>query len=223
MIDWLLAPLSGSQVHHVGESIAWHARCMVAAWGVLVPLGILIARFWKVWPGQQWPKELDNKIWWHSHRFGQTIAVFIMTIGAYLAWQSGGHPGVNASAANIHAYIGWLLVLLGWLQIVGGLLRGTKGGPTEPSMRGDHFDMTPRRRAFELVHKALGWTSLIFAFFTIIIGLIMVDAPRWMPLCLMAWWVLLAGLAWRWHKQGKCIDTYQAIWGPQVSSSRMTQ
>lgn len=40
---------------------------MVVAWGVLLPLGILIARFFKVTPRQRWPAELDNKFWWYSH------------------------------------------------------------------------------------------------------------------------------------------------------------
>jgi Eukaryotic cytochrome b561 len=222
MIDWLLAPLSGSSTHHIAQALAWHGRCMVLAWGVLVPAGILIARFWKIWPGQKWPQELDNKVWWNIHRFGQTIALVIMTAGAYLAWQADGHLGINKNAANIHAMVGWLLVSIGWLQVLGGLLRGTKGGPTEPNPRGDHYDMTKRRRIFETAHKTLGWASLVFAVFAITVGLVMVDAPRWMLLLIIAWWLALAGLAWRWQKQGKCINTYHAIWGPTITSNRFT-
>ena len=47
-------------------------------------------------------------------------------------------------------------------------------------------------------------------------GLLLADAPRWMPLALGLWWLSLLGLAWQWQKQGRCIDTYQAIWGPDA-------
>jgi len=37
LVDWLLTPLSGSALHHVEPWVAWHARAMALAWGV-VPL-----------------------------------------------------------------------------------------------------------------------------------------------------------------------------------------
>jgi hypothetical protein len=46
------------------------------------------------------------------------------------------------------------------------------------------------------------------------LGLHVADAPRWMALALLAWWLLLAALAAHWQRTGRCIDTYQAIWGP---------
>ena len=211
MIDWLLSPLSGLPTHDIAPLIAWHARAMVLAWGVIFPVAILLARYWKIWPGQRWPQELDHKLWWHAHKYGQTFAVALMTLGVYLAWRARGaqwSPGLM-----IHASLGWFLVLLGWMQLLGGWLRGSKGGPREPSMRGDHFDMTPRRRAFEWTHKLLGWLALSLAVLTVMLGLWLVDAPRWMLLSLTVWWAALVALAWRWQLQAKCIDTYQAIWG----------
>jgi hypothetical protein len=83
--------------------------------------------------------------------------------------------------------------------------------------RGDHFDMTARRRVFEWTHKILGWLSLGLACLTIALGLNLVDAPRWMLLSLLAWWVMLLVIGWRWQRQGRCIDTYQAIWGVDPS------
>ncbi|MEN9629798.1 MAG: hypothetical protein RJA10_3026, partial [Pseudomonadota bacterium] len=46
------------------------------------------------------------------------------------------------------------------------------------------------------------------------LGLQVADAPRWMVLALAGWWLLLAVVACRLQQQGRCIDTYQAIWGP---------
>ena len=68
MIDWLLAPIDPARGHEVAAAVAWHGRLMVLAWGLLFPLGIFAARFFKVTPGQDWPARLDNKAWWHGHR-----------------------------------------------------------------------------------------------------------------------------------------------------------
>jgi hypothetical protein len=80
--------------------------------------------------------------------------------------------------------------------------------------RGDHYDMTPHRLHFERVHKGLGWLSVLAALAVLGLGLQVADAPRWMAGLLAVWWLLLAVLAWQWQRQGRCIDTYQAIWGP---------
>lgn len=37
---------------------------MVLAWVILLPLGVLIARFFKITPHQSWPASPDNKFWW---------------------------------------------------------------------------------------------------------------------------------------------------------------
>ena len=62
MWDWLLGPIDPSRAHEVGTLISWHARTMVLAWGILAPLAVMIARFFKVLPSQNWPGELDNPI-----------------------------------------------------------------------------------------------------------------------------------------------------------------
>jgi Eukaryotic cytochrome b561 len=210
MIDWLLSPISGAPGHTIAPVLAWHARSMVLAWGVLVPAAILVARYWKIWPGQQWPLELDNKNWWNLHRLLHSIALLLITAGAILALQ---HRGASSFSVSLHTLLGWSLVALAWFQVFGGILRGSKGGPTEPGLRGDHFDMSRRRQRFERIHKSLGWLSLPLAIATIVLGLITTDAPRWMPFVLVGWWAALGGLAWRWQKEHRCIDTYQAIWG----------
>jgi hypothetical protein len=222
MSTWLYAPISGATTHELAGLLAWHGRLMVLAWGVLIPVGVLVARYFKIWPGQRWPAQLDHPGWWHSHRACQWSAVCLMTLATALAWQSA-QPAASLAGAlqlnlpRLHTQLGWGLLCAAWLQIVAGFARGSKGGPTAATMRGDHFDMTPRRRLFEHLHKSLGWASLLVACATMLIGLVLVDAPRWMPLLLLLWWVMLAALSWRWQRQARCIDTYQAIWGPDPS------
>jgi Eukaryotic cytochrome b561 len=211
MWDWLMTPLSGSATHTIDAWTYWHARCMVAAWGVLLPVGALAARYFKVLPRQRWPQRLDHKGWWTVHQLTQWSGIALMLVGLALAWGqgSGAHP-----LAALHAWAGWAVAAVGGLQFIGCATRGSKGGPSEASLRGDHYDMSLRRRAFERLHKTLGWLSLLAAMGVISLGLVVADAPRWMPLALAAWWLLLAAAALRWQRQGRCIDTYQAIWGP---------
>ena len=213
MLDWLTTPLSGATTHVIETAVAWHARLMVLAWGVLLPLGALAARFFKVLPGQDWPRVLDAKPWWHAHRLLQWSGVALMTLALALVLARHGAPG-QAPTAVAHVWLGWLLAAAAWLQVAAGHARGSKGGPTAAGLRGDHYDMTPRRVRFERLHKGLGWAALAGARACIGLGLLAGDAPRWMPLGLALWWALLGTAFVRLQRAGRCIDTYQAIWGP---------
>lgn len=213
-IDWLARPWDGAVDHHIAPWMAWHGRAMVLSWAILVPTGLLAARYFKIWPGQHWPAELDDQHWWIAHRVLLSVAIILSTFGLWFAWAN---AGSGSAIARVHGVLGWLVMALGWIQIAGGLLRGSKGGPTDPSaigLAGDHYLMTRRRCLFERVHKSLGWLALTLTLVTIPSGLILADAPRWMWLAIGIWWLLLALLALRFQAAGRCIDTYQAIWGP---------
>ena len=210
--DWLSTPISGSSIHALEPWVYWHARLMVLSWGILLPCGVLLARYFKVMPSQNWPAVLDNKWWWHGHRTLQWTGMVLASLGIYFIWGKSS----QGPLAHVHGALGWLVMLLGWGQLLGGLLRGSKGGPTALQLRGDHYDMTPHRIWFERSHKWLGWVCVLAAIGVIFAGLLLADAPRWMPLALVLWWLSLMGLAWQWQKQGRCIDTYQAIWGPDA-------
>jgi hypothetical protein len=211
MLEWLHSPLSGAGTHDIAPWAAWHARCMVLGWAVLLPLGALAARFFKVTPQQDWPRQLDNRAWWHAHRGLQWGGVLAMSVGAWLAWNQGAGA---SNAARWHAWAGWGLVTAGWAQASASVLRGSKGGPGEPSLRGDHYDMTRWRLGFERLHKGLGWLALVGAIAVVVLGLVLADAPRWMLLILCVWWLALGYAFTALQRRGRCIDTYQAIWGP---------
>jgi len=211
LLSWLAAPLSGSATHEIAELTSCHARLMVLAGGVLLPLGAAIARFYKVTPHQDWPNRLDNKMWWNTHRWMQGAAVMFMTVGLVLALDAGRS---QSTAAAVHRWCGWLLCISGWLQVLAGLWRGSKGGPTDKQLHGDHYEMSPRRRWFERLHKGLGWLAIAVAIPTIAIGLVVSDAPRWMAVVLTLWWLVLGAACMRLQAMGRCMDTYQAIWGP---------
>ena len=193
----------------VSPEVAWHARLMVLSWAVLIPIGVLWARFWKIAPGQDFPRALDDKRWWNGHRWLQSLAVVLSTVAVFLVWKSG--PLSDSTA--VHRYLGWSVFIAGLWQFFHALARGTKGGPTDIALRGDHFDMTRWRIAFERIHKSLGWLALIVAVATVVTGLIASDAPRWMFVGIGAWWIALLLVFVRWQRAGHAVDTYQAIWG----------
>jgi hypothetical protein len=205
--------------HHISATYAWHGRLMVLAWTILLPLGILIARYFKVTRRQAWPQQLDNKLWWHSHITLQVSGIACMSIGLGIVWIK---TGSTAFANSLHATLGWLVVVLGWLQLIGGYLRGSKGGPRQTNggldmsqiERGDHYDMTRRRVIFEWMHKLGGYGALLLSVLVTGLGLRQVAAPYWMWLVIALWWAILLIAALRLQRAGRCIDTYQAIWGP---------
>lgn len=213
LAELLMSPIDASRPHQVDTLMAWHGRVMVLAWGIIVPLGVLAARYFKILPWQRWPKVLDNPTWWHIHRFGQAVAILLTLIGLWLILWSG-----HAASAPLHRSFGYLLAVLGVAQGLSGLLRGTKGGPTAPapdgSLHGDHFDMTPRRLVFERWHKALGHGLLILAIGTVLTGLWAANAPVWMWAVMLLWWLALAVIAVLLEWRVGSYDTYQAIWGP---------
>ena len=212
-LRWWLSPLSGASSHTLDTAVIWHARFMVLAWAVLLPLGAIAARYFKVTPRQDWPRQVDNRAWWHAHRSFQYLGVALMLAGAALAWKVGTQ---SSRVALWHGYFGWSVVTLGVLQILSAWARGSKGGPTEPQLRGDHYDMTRHRLWFEALHKGAGWLAVVLAIVTVTLGLIAADAPRWMPFTLALWWLGLLALGWHLERAGRCIDTYQAIWGPDM-------
>lgn len=213
---WWLSPLSGANSHQLDMWVLWHARLMVLAWAVLLPLGAVAARYFKVTPQQDWPRHVDNRAWWHGHRALQYGGVVIMLVGTAIVWNARTESDAPPSIALWHGYLGWTVVALGALQILSAWFRGSKGGPTDVQLRGDHYDMTHHRLWFEAVHKSGGWLSVVLAVVTIALGLAAADAPRWMPLALVLWWTGLLAASFYLERTGHCIDTYQAIWGPDI-------
>jgi len=215
MLDWLLAPIDPSRAHDVAAMVSWHGRTMTLAWGGLVPLGILAARFFKRLPRQEKEKTVENLVWWKLHQSAQYSALALTAIGVALILASREPVASLTLRVMLHHWLGWAIVTLAALQLVSGLLRGTKGGPTDQkgNLRGDHYDMTPRRILFEWVHKGVGYSVLFLAAVTILTGLWQANAPNWMWASVLGWWGLLLLLAVLLTRRGMVLDTYHAIWG----------
>ncbi|MGI9505678.1 MAG: cytochrome b561 domain-containing protein [Geminicoccaceae bacterium] len=200
-----------------------HGFLMAVAWLVLLPIGVLIARFFKVTKTQDWPNELDNQFWWRSHRWLNYSGIGMATLGILVVWTT--LDGLQFS--TWHGRLGLATFALGWLQVISAWLRGTTGGPKEKgadpddprTWRGDHFDMTLRRRLFEGWHKHLGYLALMLAVPTAWLGLHLLAMPVWLKAAPWIAGLIFVLLYARFAREGRWIDTHEAIWGPDMSPS----
>ena len=142
------------------------------------------------------------------------IGAPLVFAAVWLIWSSLG----DSYAAWIHRVFGWGLVSICAMQLLAGWLRGSKGGPTEivtnGSVHGDHYDMTPRRLAFEYFHKSLGYFAILLGWSTSFLGMWIVNGPTWMFVVLTIWFVVFIVLFTVLQKRGLALGTYQAIWSP---------
>lgn len=214
-MDWLFMPIDGSGHPEFSNLVYWHGRLMVLAWVVLFPIGILAARFFKILPRQDWPRELDNKTWWRTHLSTQYGGGLTLLLGLALILLAPENQGVSSL---VHTTFGWMVVLMAAVQFASGWLRGTTGGPTkrapDGSTCGDHYNMTRRRKAFEAIHKSVGLLAIVIAAAAVLSGLHFVGSPIGMIVAIIIWWIILALLFAALQKRGFQRDTYQAIWGP---------
>lgn len=194
-----------------------HAGLMLTAWCLLIPVGVLIARYFKVTRQQDFPAELDNNFWWNWHRGLQYLGVALSTLGF------GAMVALNGfGLETLHSKIGIVIVMLGWCQLLSAWTRGSKGGPTDTQMRGDHFDMTPRRHAFEIFHKSSGWAAVLGAIAAAATGIELGGLSIYWHVGLAVLTLGYLVTARHFHAQHRHVTTYLAIWGksgPEISAA----
>jgi hypothetical protein len=166
IVEWLVAPLSGALQRENPPYFVAHALLTTFALGFLMPMGIVLARYFKITKKQDWPRQLDSKFWWQSHLFFSYTAMCCLLIGIVLLW-----PWLKGFDLRdlrqlsllrlVHVIVGWALVFLSIFIVITGWLRGTKGGPTDKQMRGDHYDLSPRRLWFEATHKKASYFAFV--------------------------------------------------------------
>lgn len=198
----------------------YHAILMFTVWMVLVPLCITIIRYGKPKPTE---KGVQTKIgpwepewWWFNvHKFGLFLAVFLSLGGVAVALVVSG--GISGS---VHSVFGILTVVMGCLQVVSALMRGTHGGkyynkadPNDPATwHGDHYSRTTRRRLFEAYHKTTGYFTALFAVGAVGSGLMQYPMPVLfaimvsLPFVFLAAWIVMEFLERRY-------DGYRAVHG----------
>ena len=208
----------------LGETINihwdYHAIVMVLIWIVLVPVCIVTIRYGKPKPkpkGIRVAVSLTNLVWWwfSVHKYGLYLAVGLSLVALAVALVvSTGFSG------SLHSMFGLTTITLGCLQVISGLLRGKHGGryyhtadPDDPdTWRGDHYDMTPRRRSFEAYHKTAGYFAGIFAVGAVASGLMQFPMPLLTGFIFIVGLVIL-GLSIVFEYKGLRYDGYRAAHG----------
>jgi hypothetical protein len=218
IVEWLVAPLSGALQRENPPYFVAHALLTTFALGFLMPMGIVLARYFKITKKQDWPRQLDSKFWWQSHLFFSYTAMCCLLIGIVLLW-----PWLKGFDLRdlrqlsllrlVHVIVGWALVFLSIFIVITGWLRGTKGGPTDKQMRGDHYDLSPRRLWFEATHKKASYFAFVLMVVALAGGLYAAGSPRWMLIALVFSWLVWALVAAKLELSGRQIPTYQATWG----------
>jgi len=158
-LDWLRAPLHTGPLDDVNPVDFWHGVLMGTAGAVLVPVAVLAARYWKIVPGQDWPRIINHRGWQRVHGLCGVAAVLCLVAGVAMAFQG---MSLASHLAHPHAWMGWGVMAVLLLLVVNIALRGSIGGPGRHQPRtlvhlhdvpGDHYDMTRRRRIFDQSEK----------------------------------------------------------------------
>ena len=196
----------------------WHGALMAVAWLLLIPADALVARFYKVRPTQDFPRKLDDRFWWDTHRLLQSFGAGLSVLGVWWAYDALGKVDWQVG----HVQLGIVALTLMAAQMLSPLLRGSKGGPTDEfadpadplTWRGDHYDMTLRRRLFEAWHKHFGYVAMAVAAAAVWTGIEMAGLAGWWKAGVVMAVAVFAGLFVRLTRQHRRVDTWLAIWGP---------
>eukprot|EP00892_Ulva_mutabilis_P010891 jgi/Ulvmu1/8174/UM040_0071.1 len=126
-----------------------HAILMILGWGLLLPLGVMLANTLRTL----------GPIWFQLHRLIQVIGLAIATGGVILALVKFD----SLEDDHKHRRLGLTVMILGWLQPLNALIR-----PHPPK---DDERKSALRWGWEILHKGVGYLTLILAIVTIFWGL----------------------------------------------------
>lgn len=130
-----------------------HGTLMMIGWGLLLPCGVLIAKFFKHRP---------NGLWFKIHRPLQIFGLIVALTGWIIALTSFNVFGDKGYTNYYHGIMGCTVMSLGLCQPINAFLR-----PHAPEA-GD--DKPLKRLAWEILHKTFGWGAVLLAVATIGIG-----------------------------------------------------
>lgn len=155
-----------------------HGILMIIGWGLLLPSGILIAKFGKHRP---------NAWWFKMHQILQPIGLLIALVGWAIALANfttlGSGPGLPFS----HALIGSASMGISISQSISGILRPKKEKDGEEKSKG--------RRIWEYSHRFLGWAALILSIVSCGIGTTLLPGADTQKRFQIAYGIIICGVA----------------------------
>jgi hypothetical protein len=164
-----------------GEDIPWqitHGSIMLLSWGILLPLGVLSAKFLK--------RTKANGIWFKYHRSLQITGLILSIVGVSIAIAKFNVFKAGSGRSFLHGIIGSFVMFLGILQPVNAFFRPHPAAIDEE---------TPYwRRMWEIVHKGSGWTAIGLACINILIGTRLPSQTSAMMTFLVLYLIVLASI-----------------------------
>jgi len=139
-----------------------HGSCMITGWGLLLPNGMLVARYFKLHPE-------SGAAWFKFHRICQPLGLVVSTIGWIIALASF-DVFQDRDTRFVHGLVGSLVMALGWLQPLNAYFR-----PHVPSS--PDTPKTTKRIIWEHYHRGAGWFCFFMALFTVFLGTTMIPLP----------------------------------------------
>uniref|UniRef100_A0A6U3CPA2 Cytochrome b561 domain-containing protein n=1 Tax=Entomoneis paludosa TaxID=265537 RepID=A0A6U3CPA2_9STRA len=135
---------------------AWlqiHILCMMLSMGILIPVGVLIPLAFRLTLFKR------NDAWFRYHRILQTIGLLLLLTGVCAAFQ-----GSSATSfSETHHKLGLTIFILALSQPINAVLRPHKPENGEsPSLK---------RRAWEVLHKGVGYSTVVLAWVNIFLGI----------------------------------------------------
>lgn len=134
-----------------------HGSLMLIGWGLLLPLGSMLARFLKHRP---------DSLWFKLHRVVQTVGLIVALAGWIIALKNFDvfTPGNQGYNSYKHGVAGMVTMCLGLLQPLNAVLRPHHAAP---GGGGQEEAKTKRRIIWEYFHKGTGYAALLLAVVTI--------------------------------------------------------
>ena len=171
-----------------------HGTLMMTSWGVLLPLGVISARFLKYQGG-------DPPTWFKFHRQLQITGLTLAVIGWVVALSQFDVFRAGGGTSFIHGVLGMLVMTLGILQPIGAFFRPHAPQPGEPR--------STARRVFEIAHKGGGYTAVTLAVFTILLGVTRPSIPLAQTVFMLLYILILCSLGylvWYLVRDARAVD-----------------
>lgn len=135
-----------------------HAVLMAVSWGVLLPVGVVIAKFYRAMEPRTGPKA-----WWFVRHQAFQYAGVLLSIAGFIA---GIYYKRTAAAhfVSVHAKLGLAVMIGGMLQPLNAFIRPKPGAPY--------------RTIWSLAHKSIGYGAVLLTVPTIFYGMRLYAFPN---------------------------------------------